>query len=449
MSGIERLRSLALDLVSDAQPGEQVEVIVGSGSSTSVRVHGGEVESITSADSSGAGIRVVRDGRLGFAHCGTLAPDVLAETLREARDNARFGEPDEHNGLAEPDGVPVVAQDSWNDAVLDLPVEDRVAMALELERRVLGRDSRITGTRTTAYGDGWAETAIVSSLGVDAVGRGSHCSIATQVLSSDGEQTQTGAAHDVGRDPGALDLDQVADEAVERATRLLGATKPASAKMRIVLEPRLAMSLLGIVSGMLSGDAVVKGRSPFGDRIGELIASPMLTMVDDPTRSESLGADETDGEGLACRPNPLIVGGELMGFLRDSTTGRRMGLPSTGSAVRGIRSLPHSGAQVLVVEPGTATAEDLLASTSLGLAVNSFAGMHSGVNPVSGDFSVGADGLMIRDGELAEPVRELTIASTIQRLLTDIVMVGSDAEWLTNGDRGCSLVIDDVAISGT
>lgn len=322
-------------------------------------------------------------------------------------------------------------------------------MALDLERRVLSGDPRVTGTRTTAYGDGWAESVIVSTLGVEAAGRGSHCSIATQVLSSDGEGTQTGAAHDVGRDPAALDLERVAAEAVDRATRLLGATKPATARMRIVLEPRLAMSLLGIVSGMLSGDAVVKGRSPFADRVGELVASPLLTLIDDPTRPESLGADETDGEGLACRPNPLIVGGELMGFLRDSTTGRRMGLPSTGSAVRGIRSLPHSGAQVLVVEPGTASVEELLAATELGLFVNSFAGMHSGVNPVSGDFSVGADGIMIRDGSLAEPVRELTIASTIQRLLSDIAMVGSDEEWLSSGDRGSSIVIDDVAISGS
>lgn len=442
------LLAMADDLVGRAQPGEQVEVILSRSTSATVRVHSGEVESLTSADASGAGIRVIRDGRLGFAHCGSLEPHVLAETLADARDNCAFGEPDEFNGLAEPDGVPVVARDAWSDAVVSTDVDRKVELAIELDRRVRSTDPRVTSARSTAYGDAWGVSAIVSSTGIRGVDRGASCSISTQPMARVDGETQIGFGHDAGRDPASLDLDRVVADAVDRATRLLGATKPPSGRLTIVLEPRLSLTLLGIVSGMLAGDVVVKGRSPFGDRQGEQIASEVLSLVDDPTRPESLGSEEIDGEGLACRPNELIVDGVLEGFLRDSYIGRRTGLGSTASAVRGTRSLPGVGAQLLVMTPGGRGLEELVASTDLGLLVNSFTGLHSGVNAVSGDFSVGADGLMIRDGARAEPVRELTLASTIQRLLLDVAEVGSDLEWLPSGHGAASLVIPDVAVSG-
>lgn len=444
----EELLELADGLVERALPGEQVEVLVARATSTSVRVYDGEVESLTSADTSGAGVRVLRDGRVGFAHCGSLDPQVLAETLVEARDNCAFGETDEFNGLAEPDGVPVVPRDAWSAPVVANPVDRKVELALELERRVRSLDPRVSGCRTTAFGDAWGESAIASTTGIRATDRGASCSVSTQPLARHGGETQAGFGHDAARDPDELDLDRVAAEAVERATRLLGATKPSSGRLTVVLEPRLALTLLGIVSGMLAGDVVLKGRSPFADRVGEQVAAPALTLVDDPTRVESLGSEEIDGEGLACRPNDLLRDGVLQGFLRDSYTGRRTGLGSTASAVRGTRSLPGVGAQLLVMTPGTRSLEELIGGTEHGLFVNSFTGLHSGVNAVSGDFSVGADGLMIRHGELAEPVRELTLASTIQRMLLDIAEVGGDLEWLPSGHGAASLVVRDVAVSG-
>ncbi len=442
------LLALADSLVAAAAPGEQVEVVLSRATSTTVRVYGAEVESLTSADSSGAGIRVVRDGRLGFAHCGSLEPSVLADTLVEARDNCAFSAPDEFNRLADPDGVAVVARDAWSEAVVGRPVDAKIAMALELERMVVGVDPRVSSARSTAYGDAWGESAIASTTGIRWFDRGASCSVSTQPLAVADGETQIGFGHDANRDPELLDLDRVAGEAVDRSTRLLGAVKPESGRLTIVLEPRLSLTLLGILSGMLAGDVVVKGRSPFADRVGELIASPVMHLVDDPTAPESLGAEEVDGEGLACRRNDLVVDGVLRGFLRDNYTGLRTGLGSTASAVRGARSLPGVGAQVLVMRPGSRSLEELIASVDRGLFVNSFSGLHSGVNSVSGDFSVGADGLMIRDGALAEPVRELTVASTIQRLLLDVQEVGADLEWLPSGHAAASLLIPDVSVSG-
>ncbi|MCC6227267.1 MAG: TldD/PmbA family protein [Microthrixaceae bacterium] len=442
------LLAVAVAVAGSARNGEQVDVMMSRGRSTSVKVFGGEVESFTSAQSSGVGVRVILDGRVGFAHAGSLDADVVAEVLRDARDNVQFSQFDEWVGLAEPDGVDHVAHLQWNDDLVSMDPAAKIAAAIDLERRTCGLDPRVTGVRTAAWSDGAGEVAYASSEGIAVLDRGTSCSIGVQPLARDGDETQIGSAGDAARSAGALDPERVARDAVERATRLLGGAKPASGRLAIVLEPRLVGSLLGLVSGMLDGDSVLKGRSPFAGRVGEKIASPLLSVADDPTRSESLGAESWDGEGLACRRNPLISGGVLDGFLHNSYTARRSATSSTGSAMRGPRSLPGVGARVLVMEPGERSFEQLVESVDLGLFVGSFAGLHSGVNPVSGDFSVGVDGVMIRGGSLAEAVREATIASTLQRLLLDVVEIGGDAEWLPSGDYLASMVVGDIALSG-
>jgi PmbA protein len=443
------LLELAERVARRAQPGEQIEAYVARGVSTQVKAYGGEVESLTSAESFGVGIRVIADHRQGFAHAGTFDEAVLVETLAEARDNASFGEPDEWFGLAEPDGVEPVDQDLWRDSLATFSPQAKVDLALALERSVLGRDPRVTGVRTAIYADSSGEGAVASSAGVTAYGRGTSCYLSVSALATDGDETKIGGGVDVGREPGDLDVELAAADAVARAVRLFGARPVPSQRLSIVLEPRLAASIIGLAGGTLNGDRVIKGRSPFADRLGEAIASPLLTLLDDPTNPASLAAESHDGEGLACRPNQLIVDGVLQQFLHNAYSARRAGVGSTGSAVRGYRSTPSVGCQALSVRPGTGTHDELVANVELGLLVDSMSGFHSGVNAVSGDFSVGAEGIMIRNGELAEPVREVTIASTLQRLLLGIDAVGADLEWLPSGTGSVTLVIGDVSLGGT
>ena len=445
------LPALAEAIAARAESGEQIEAYVARGSSTSVRAYEGEVEDFTSAASAGVGIRVVRDHRQGFAHGGSLETDVIDEVLTEARDNARFAEPDEYNGLAEPDGVaPPDLPESvlWRDGLADFPTEAKIDLALELERRVRSGDSRITGVRSAGYGDGSGEAAVATSTGVSAWGRGTSCSLGVSALAADGDATQTGGGSSVAREPADLDLDEAATDAIERATRLLGATQPDSETVTIVLEPRLAASIVGIMGGSLSGERLIRGRTPFADRVGEAIASPLLTVIDDPTDPESFGADLHDGEGLATRRNALVSAGVLDGFLDNSYTARHRGTASTASAIRGYRSRPGVGAHALFVEPGDRSPEELVANIDRGLLVQSLTGLHSGVNAVSGDFSVGADGVLISNGEEAGPVREITLASTLQRMLLDIVAVGDDLERRPGGTSVPTLVIEGVMMSG-
>ena len=444
----QELLDLASKVVAEAHGDEQVEAFVGSSTSTSVRVHGGEVESLTQATTAGIGVRVVRDGRQGFAYAGSLDPAVIAEVLAEARDNAGFAEPEEWVGLAEPDGVTPPDIDLWRDGLAAMPTDQKVAHALDLERAVRARDPRIVGVRVAQWGDGSGVGAVVTSTGIAVSGRSTGCHLSVQALAEDDGDTKTGFGVSVGREPADLDLDEAADEAADRTTRLLGAVQPASGVVTLVLEPRMAATLLGVVAGTLDGESVLKGRSPFADRVGEAIASPLLTLVDDPTDPRSLGADSHDGEGLATRRVPLITGGVLQGFLHNSMTGRRAGVPSTASAVRGYRSTPGVGPQALAIAPGSGTLDELLAGVDHGVLVQAMSGLHSGVNRVSGDFSVGVEGLMVRGGARAEPIREATAASTLQRLLLDVSAVGGELEWTPGGTGSAALVIPGVTLSG-
>ena len=217
----------------------------------------------------------------------------------------------------------------WRDGLADFPTEAKIDLALELARRVRSGDSRITGVRSAGYGDGSGEAAVATSTGVSAWGRGTSCSLGVSALAADGDATQTGGGSSVAREPADLDLDEAATDAIERATRLLGATQPDSETVTIVLEPRLAASIVGIMGGTLSGERLIRGRTPFADRVGEAIASPLLTVIDDPTDPESFGADLHDGEGLATRRNALVSAGVLDGFLDNSYTARHRGTAST------------------------------------------------------------------------------------------------------------------------
>ena len=443
------LIELARSVAGRALPGEQLEAYVARGRETSVRVFESDIESLSSAESAGFGVRVVSEGRVGFAWVAALDEASAAEALMEARDNVRFATVDEHAGLAVPDGVEPAVLDLWREELASTPTEAKIDLALELERITRASDPRIRQVVHSDYSDGMGEAAIVTSTGIEATSRRTSCFASVYAVAGDGDDTQTGYGYTAARSVDGLDVAKAASDAVDRATRLLGAKKPPSSRLTVLLDRRITSMLLGILAGTLSGDEVTKGRSLFANRIGEGVATPSLTLVDDPTNPLAWGASQADAEGLACRRNRLIESGTLLGYLYDTHSARRAGTASTGSAVRGgYRTTPGVGARALSIEPGELSQEEIVGRIDHGLFVQSVSGTHSGVNTVSGDFSVGAEGLMIRSGSLAEPVREVTIASSIQRMLQHVVFIGDDLEWLPGSAAGLTLAIDDMSMSG-
>ena len=449
MSGVSELQAIADRVVAMANPGEHIEAYVSRDAETEVRIYEGQVEHFVAAQSEGIGIRVIREGCTGFAYAGVLDEAAVAEVLAEARDNVQFGTPDEWAGLAEPDGVEVIDQDLWSDALAEYSTEGKIALAKELERMTLAVDPRIR-VDDANYADVAAESAVATTNGIRRTGRENGCFVVVSTLADDGDETQTGFGFSVGRSPVEFDLAKAAREASDRATRLLGATKPSTKRTTVVLDPYVTASFLGIIGGTLNGESVAKGRSLFKDRLGESVANSMVTLIDDPTNPKAYSATDLDGEGLAARRNVLIDGGVLQQFVHSSYSARRVGAKSTGNAIRGgFKGTPGVGCLALQLLPGARDQDALIADVDDGVLIQSVSGLHSGVNVISGDFSAGASGLTISNGQLGGPIREFTIASTLQRMLLDVAEIGNDVYWLPMRAAGVSLVIRDVTMSGS
>jgi PmbA protein len=451
---MSELLDQAVRILERAEGAEQLEVYLARGSETEIRIYDGAVESLTSAASAGVGVRVLLPGddgsQVGFAWAGSLDEEAIERTVREARANARFSSPDPMVALAEPDGVAPASIALRSDELEATSTEEKIALAMELERMARHGDARIRQVDNADYGDSSTETAIASTRGIAGVTSRSSAYLSVAAIAGSGEETQTGSGISVARGPGGLDAAAAAAQAIERSVRMLGAGKVPSGRLTAVFDPRVTSTLLSVIGAALSGESVVKGRSFFAGRIGEEVASALVTLIDDPTEAQAFTAATIDGEGLACRRNLLIDAGRLEGFVYDTVSARRAGVSSTGSAVRGgYAGTPGAGCRALLLSPGTASPADILAQVGDGIYVQSVTGVHSGVSPVSGDFSVGVEGLVIRGGELAEPVREVTIASTLQAMLLAVCAIGSDLTWLPGVATGMTLAIGEMQLSGS
>lgn len=447
------LVAVAERVLARAGDRERVEVYVARGHETEVRAYQGEVESLSSATSSGIGIRVLLDGddgnRMGFAWAGSLEEPLVDAALDQARQNAVYATPDPHVVLAEPDRVAPAPLDLWDPSFPTTPTDQKVQMAIDLERQVRSADPRIRQVDSADYGDASVEMALASTTGIRSTARRTSAFLSVSAIAGDGSDTQTGSGFSVARAAAGLDPERAARQAVDRSVRMIGAGKARSTRCTVVFDPRVTSTILSVLSSALSGEAVVKGRSFFAGRIGEAVAAPSVTLLDDPTDPRAYGASTHDGEGLACRRNDLLVSGVLRSFVYDTMSAHRAGASSTGSAVRGgFAGTVGAGCRAIQLLPGPIGPDQILSAVGDGLYVQSVTGVHSGVNTISGDFSVGAEGLMIRRGALAEPVREVTVASTLQRMLQSVLHVGSDVEWLPGVAAGQTLAVADMQLSG-
>lgn len=446
------LRAIADRIVQSAGPGEEIEAYVSTGRETSVKVVDGELESLTTATSNSVAIRVVREYRQGIAVAGTLDPEVILDTLAAARENAHYGTPDEHVRISTPEDcgdTSAPSLDVWEEDVLTTPTADKIAITTALDAATRARDPRVGRVESSEYGDNAGHTVVCNSNGVSVARRRTSTGLSVVALADERDAAYSGYGFSVRRGFAALDLEEAVTRAVERAASLLGAKPIATTRLPVIFDPLVARSFVGLLASMTNGDAVVRGRALFADRVGDEIAAPHVTLVENPRNTESFGATTTDSEGLATRAVTLIEGGVLRGFLHNLYTGSRSGSGSTASATRSLSRPPGVGVRALSLLPGTSSAEDIMRAAGTALYVVSLSGMHSGTNAVTGDFSVGAQGYMIRNGERAEPVREVTIASTIPKMLLDLAQVGNDTTWLSGSTAGNTLLFSEMAVSGT
>jgi PmbA protein len=415
-----------------------------------VRIYDGEVESLSDAGGRGIGVRAFAGARSGYSYGTDLSDEGVAEVARAAREAAELADEDEYEGLPEELGSSEVSGLS-SPEFEDWSTERVVELALAVDRASRAREG-VTQVENSVYSDAKGSVALANSRGFDASYSATQAWAYASAFAGAGADLMTGLGVGMGRDPGALDAEAIGSEAARRALALVGARQPESRRCPVVLDAFVAASFVGFIGSMLSAEAVQRGRSLFAGREGDEVADPALRLADTGTDPDGPASAPFDGEGSPTGRTELIGDGRLLGFLYDSRTARRAGRRTTGNASRGsYRTPPSVGTTNLVVDPGDRDLAALVAHAGDGLYVTDVAGLHSGVNPVSGTFSVGASGRLIEAGELASPVREITIASNLVSMLKAVRAVGSERRWVPFGGsvNAAPILVGEMAVSGS
>jgi PmbA protein len=415
--------------MTQAQGASQGEVVMAESDSFFVTVRLGEVEKISQAQEKRLGLRLFFGSSSASASTSDISKKSIERLVGDTAQMARATAQDPHGGLP---AAADLAQtfpdlDLLDEAARGVSVEEKIDMALEMEQSALNYDPRITNSEGGEFSNHFGRVIYVTSHGFAGEYSGSTFGHSVTPLATQDGSMQRDYWYSSNRKFSRLESPKsVGEKAAQRALRRLGARKIKTCECPIVFDPEMAASLLRSLSSALSGYALYKGASFLIDKIGTKIASDWVTVVDDGILPGAMGSRPFDGEGLPTRKKTVVEKGELRSYLLDTYSGRKLGMASTGNATRSVGEAPGVAPSNLYLTPGTHSPDDIIRSVKAGLYVTELIGF--GVNLVTGDYSRGAAGIWIENGELTYPVEEVTIAGNLKPMLQNIEMVGSDLE---------------------
>jgi PmbA protein len=425
------------------------EVMMLSAESLSAAVRLGEVEKLKSSRERRLGIRIFTGQSAATASTAELERKSLERFIADTVELARLTAPDPYAGLPDPQLHPRSLPD------LDLadrqhgiiPAEQALKMAREAEAAALKSDSRIKNSEGSGFDSGIYELIFMNSQGFSGSFNGTSFSLSTVVIAEADGAMQRDYWYSANRHFDQLEAPEaIGRRAAERTLRRLGARKIKTIAAPVVFDPEMAAGLIRALAGAASGTALYKRASFLLDRLGHQVTSPNVTIIDDGTIAGLLGSRPFDGEGLPTRRKALVEKGELASYLLDCYSARKLGLAPTGNASRGLSDSPGVSPHNPYLEPGAYTPEQIIGSVRDGLYVTELIGF--GVNGVTGDYSRGASGLWIENGELTYPVEEITIAGNLKEMYMAIEMVGNDLVWRSTV-AAPTIKISEMTIAGS
>ncbi len=425
---------------------QMAEVFVSKSSQLNIEVRNGSVDTMKLAEDRGMGLRVFRDNRTGFAFSTDLSKRGIEEVVKQALVNCMNASEDPFLRLPPP-GPAYPELDLYDPDIKAATVEEKINLAKSMEEAARAYDSRVKVIESSTYQDGEGLVAIVNNLGMKLTYRGAYCGIYLALAAGEGEDSQTGFALDFGLQFKPLKPEAVGQEAARRAVRMLGAVPVTTRKVPVVLEPYVAVGFLGLIGPALTGEAVQKGRSLFAGKTGTRVASEKVTIIDDGALPKGIASAPFDGEGVPTSRSVLIQDGMLRGYLYNTYSAARDGVQSTGNGVRSsFKGTPEVGTTNFFIAAGNTPVEKIIGEVADGIYVTEVMGMHT-ANPISGDFSVGVAGLLIKDGKLASPVRGMAMGGNIIELLAGIDAVGDDLKFF-GGSGAPTLRVTGITTSG-
>ena len=425
-------QEFAQDVVRSAvQAGaDEAEIFLSTGDEFGVDIREGRIETLTQASSKGLGLRVFVDKRMSFAATTDFSGESISSLVRTTVQLAKSANRDRHNGLPEIGPQPLPHLNLYDEAIIKLPADRKIEMAKESDAAAFGFDPRITNTEGASFGSGSGTSILANSNGILYSVSGTSCGVSCVPVAEENGNRQIGHAWSSKRFLGELDSPaEVGRAAAKRAVGLLGARKVETQKVPVVFDWMVAPTLLSAIFHALDGDDVHRGMSFLKKMLGKKIASPIVTIVDDALMPGGLGSMPFDGEGVPTSNKVVVADGVLNMYFYDARTARKYGQKPTGNARRGFSSIPAVAPTNFYLKPTDVSPEEIIRGIPNGFYVMNTMGR--GANTVTGDFSAGASGMWIRDGELAFPVHEVTIAGNMLDMMQHIEQIGNDIRFIS------------------
>lgn len=446
----EQIEALAVWLLDQckAAGASDADILYSCGTSHELCLRDGEPEESTSGNFSALGVRtLLPDGRQGIAYGNRLDRESLAGLVHWSLHNCKHSEPEEGISLYH-GGVGTMNQHLhlYDPEVLTITPLVRMEHCQEMTSTAKKEDSRVVSVRSASWSDGWGESLYATSAGFLGWRDGTSASCHVTVVFQDGETTEMGGYGQQDRSLAALAPILCAKKAVKRTSDIFGGKPIPTGRYTVLFDPETTSSLIDEIAELFCASDVYRGHSMLAGRLGTSVASSSFSLVDDGTLPGRMGTSPFDAEGVPTRRTVLVDKGVACSYLYNLQYAQKDGVASTGNASRGMSSLPDVGTSNLILEAGISSQGALIESVQSGFLVTELMGLHT-LDPVSGDFSLGAKGIEIKKGVLSRPVSGVTIAGNLLELLNKVVAVGNDFEFF--GSTGaCTLVVDDIAVAG-
>jgi PmbA protein len=450
VSGSNGYAAMAAEIVQQALAAgaTDAECTIGEGEEFSAGVRMRELETLKEAGSRAAGLRILKGRHTGSAYTSDLSADGIAYMVRSAIELAEITTEDPHAGLPDacelgaiPGDLGLYCQD-----LEGLPTDLKIDMARRAEDASLRADARITNSEGASFDTHVGRHAFANSCGFAGEYRAGYCSLSTVPVARQGDSMERDYWYTTARSFAGLEKpEDVGRIAAERTVRRLGAVKVETRKVPVVFDPRTARSLVDNIFDAVNGGAIYRNESFLAGKLGQRVASAKLTLIDDGAIPGLFGTSPFDDEGVPTRRTVVIENGVLRSYLLNTYTARKLGLRTTGNASRGLAGNAGVGNGNLYIEKGAEPPERLIAGIRDGFYVTELIGF--GVNIVTGDYSRGAAGLWIRNGELAFPVSEVTIAGKLQDMLLNLEAVGADLEFRSSM-AAPTMVLAEMTVGG-
>ncbi|AZR73730.1 hypothetical protein BBF96_10240 [Anoxybacter fermentans] len=434
------------------QGAQEIEIYLQQIKSDQIQIFKGEVESLLSSKGQGIGVRAFIDGRMGFAYTSNFNDEGLKKVISEAIANAGLmGDTTEKRKLPELfSQYPEV--DIYDPGLFDIEIDEKINLAVAIEKAALDYDPRIVMVPSVTYQDKDIEIHLINSKGLNLKYRKTQVVAYLFALAREDGHNQTGIGIGFGKGFSDLNPEIIGEKAAKEAISMLGGKPVPSQEVPVLFNSYSgSMIFYPFVPGFLA-EKVQKGKSLFKGKLGREIANPLVTLIDDGLKKEGLMTAPFDDEGIPSKETVVVENGVLKNYLYDSHTARIDGVISTGNSRRkSYRDFPEASPTNFYLKPGNDSLEEMIAGIEEGFLVLQLSGVHSGANPISGDFSIGASGIWIKDGKLAQPVRKVTIAGNFSQLLKDIIKIGNDLTFnpLTGFMGTPSFLVRKLAVSGT